>query len=316
MTSVFAVSNTPAHKTEKQKGGRYVGPVEKIPNMKNSFIRHIFNVKRQRDTLHGNKKFAKLLMKLTNIPQDEATHISIRDICSNKFLSYVYSLSSNVPTAKIYHYGEFSKCENIPKNCVIKYDKGQDGIHVLCLRNGSNLYNEERELAWKSKADVSGDIPVMIEELLENKYFTNEYYGPDRKTPHGLIDYKMFVFNGTSEFISIILRDDEREIIKSFWYDLRNDIALTDNFNYDIFPLKRDLDLMKHYCKMLNFTKSFFVRIDFYITNEGVLFGEFTLRPGNFYKGWRIPKVNKNILELFSERMEHNGIPAPPPPTY
>ena len=63
MTSIFEVSRTPAHKNEKQKSGKYVGPVEKIPNMKNSFIRHIFNVKRQRDTLHGNKKFSKLLMK-------------------------------------------------------------------------------------------------------------------------------------------------------------------------------------------------------------------------------------------------------------
>ena len=71
-------------------------------------------------------------------------------------------------------------------------------------------------MAWKSTADVGSDVPVMIEELLENKHFTNEYYGPDRKTPHGIIDYKMFVFNGVAEFLSIILRDDEREIIKSF----------------------------------------------------------------------------------------------------
>ena len=115
----------------------------------------------------------------------------------------------------------------------------------------------------------------------------------------------MFVFNGVAEFISIILRDDEREIIKSFWYDLRNDIALTDNFNYDIFPLKRDMELMKHYCKMLNFL-SHSLCVLIFILRMRVLFGEFTLRPGNFYKGWRIPKVNKNILELFSERMENN----------
>ena len=87
----------------------------------------------------------------------------------------------------------------------------------------------------------------------------------------------MFVFNGTSEFISIILRDDEREIIKSFWYDLRNDIALTDNFNYDIFPLKRDLDMMKHYCKLLNFSKSFFTS---------------TVRTFNWFK-----TLNSNVLD-------------------
>lgn len=316
MTSIFEISSTPSHKLEKQKQGRYVGPIEKIPNMKNSFIRHIFNVKRQRDTLHGNKNFIKLLVKLTNISESDATHISIRDICSNKFLSYVYALSCNVPTSKIYHYGEFGKCKEIPKNCVIKYDKGQDGIYVLCLKNEENIYKEERDLAWKNVSDITPETPVMIEELLENKYISTERYGPDRKTAHGLIDYKMFVFDGNAEFISIIMRDEEREILKSFWYDLRNNLALTDNFNYDIFPVKRDLELMKQYCRMLNFNKKFFVRIDFYITDDGVLFGEYTLRPGNFYKGWRIPKLGKNILDLFSDRMDMHEIPYPDAPTY
>lgn len=316
MTSIFELSTTPSHKENKKASGKYVGPINKIPNMRNSFIRHIFNVKRQRDTLHQNPLFTKLLVKLTQIRREEAINISIRDICSNKFLSYVYALASNVPTAKVYHYGEFGKCDKIPNNCVIKYDKGQDGIYVLCLKEKENIYNEERDLAWKSVKDISPETPVMIEELLENKYTTAECYGGERKSTHGLIDYKMFCFNGNAEFISIIMRDDEREILKSYWYDLRNDVPLTDNFNYEIFPNKRDLEIMKQYCQKLNFSTKFFVRIDFYITNDGVLFGEYTLRPGNFYKGWRIPKINKNILDLFSERMELNGVPAPPAPSY
>jgi hypothetical protein len=316
MTSIFEISTTPLHKMNKQASGKYVGPINKIPNMKNSFIRHIFNVKRQRDTLHGNRKFTYLLVKLTKMQESQATHISIRDICSNKFLSYVYALAANVPTAKIYHYGVFGDCEKIPKNCVIKYDKGQDGIYVLCLKDSENIYNEERDMAWKSLKDITPETPVMIEELLENKYTTSECYGGERKTLHGLIDYKMFCFNGNPEFISIIMRDDEREILKSFWYDLRYDVPLTDNFNYEIFPNKRDMEIMKQYCRKLNFSKKFFVRIDFYITDDGPLFGEFTLRPGNFYKGWRIPKINKNILDLFSERMELHDIPSPDAPSY
>ena len=110
MTSVFEVSRTPAHKSEKQKGGRYVGPVEKIPNMKNSFIRHIFNVKRQRDTLHGNKSFSKLLVKLTGIPQvmKQLIFRFVISVLINFYLTYMH-LSCNVPTAKVYHYGEFGK---------------------------------------------------------------------------------------------------------------------------------------------------------------------------------------------------------------
>jgi len=316
MTSIFDVSDTPLHKAAKQNNGKYVGPINKIPNMKNTFIRHIFNTKRQREVLHGNKKFTHLLCKLTKMREEECTHISIRDICSNKFLSYVYALAQGVPTAQVYHYGKFGDCKNMPSNCVIKYDKGQDGIYVLCLKNSQNVYNEERDLAWKTMQDISPETPVMIEELLINKYNTSDCYGGERKTLHGLIDYKMFCFNGQAEFISIIMRDKEREILKSFWYDLRNNVPLTDNFNYDIFPDKRDMEIMKQYCAKLNFSKKFFVRIDFYITDDDVLFGEYTLRPGNFYRGWRIPKINKNILDLFSERMEINEIPAPPPPSY
>ena len=130
--------------------------------MKNSFIRHIFNVKRQRDTLHGNKNFIKLLVKLTNISESDATHISIRDICSNKFLSYIYALSCNVPTSKIYHYGNFGKCKEIPENCVIKYDKGQDGIYVLCLKKGENIYNEEIKLI--------GELESLIDEIKKRIY--------------------------------------------------------------------------------------------------------------------------------------------------
>ena len=316
MTSIFEVSKTPSHKQKKKDEGKYVGPIEKIPNMKNDFIRHIFNVKRQREILHGNKEFTALLTSITSISKHDATHLSIRDICSNKFFSYVYALSCNVPVPKIFHYGILSEYGKLPDECVIKYDKGQDGINVLCLRNGENIYREQRELAWSSLDDVDKDMPVVIEELLENKYNTDEYYGPEQKNIHGIIDYKIFAFNGVGEFLSIIMRDNEREIIKSYWYDLRNNMALTDNFNYELFPSKKEIETMKHYCRSLRFSKSFFVRLDFYITTEGILFGEFTLRPGNFYKGWRINKLNKNILELFSERMEINQIPAPPPPTY
>ena len=318
MTSVFEASRAKTTKGQRKANekGQYIGPVEKIPNMKNAFIRHIFNVKRQRDIKHANSNYSRVLEGLTPLTTNEINNLSIRDICTNKFLSYLYALSHNIPTTKIYHYGKLKDLDELPDDCVIKFDRGMDGVHVLCLKHGQNLYDEQRDLAWKEVSDIHPELTVVVEELLENKYQSAKQFGANKQTMQGLIDYKVFSFNGNAEFLSMIVRDKEREIIKSYWYDLRNDISLTENFNYDIFPNKRELATLKEYTKKLKFSKSFFVRIDFYLAQDGIKFGEFTLRPGNFYKGWRIAKVNKNIIDLFAERMDLNNVPYPPPPAY
>lgn len=280
----------------------------KVPNMDNIFIKHIFNKEWRMNTYHDNPQFTTKMLHHSEYELEAIRTISYEMIITRKFLMYIYILAYNIPLPKIFFigkHGDFSNSLEKYTDFVIKKDTGKDLAFTLCIQNNVNLYDEKRELAWQTCSEIDLNELVIIEELLKNKSDIENALKP---TECGLVEYHLFSFNGNVRYINIMTRNKERTIENSYWYDLVYKMGMNENIEYDIFPTDDELKTMLDYTYRMRTSKPMFMRVTYYITNKGIKFGDFTFQPSNFFRGWKLLRMEKNIIDLFADEMETHGI--------
>ena len=227
--------------------------VENFSDNPYDFIKYINN---------WNKRFK-------NLTYNGMTHY---DICQDKYNSYLYCNELGVPTPDLYFYGDINDVNfnELPDSYVIKSTRGAGSKLVFPIKNGINQFSNATDIQ-----DIINKLQnkkCIIEEFIKNK--NNKYDIPD--------DYKIFCFNGHPEFILKVRGkgNDHNNISKKF-YDVNWNVLpyLLDNYKEDIYTNKSPLfEQMLEYSKRLS--KIFgVIRVDFYITDKGVVFGEFTPHP-------------------------------------
>ena len=205
---------------------------------------------------------------------------SLYTICQDKYLSYRYVKTLGFPIPGQIYYGQFDHFPGqIPGNCVVKACHGHSVNRVYCISEGIDVVRNipvTRELL----SNVFENQYVIIEELVEDKY------------RGGLmpLDYKVYVFDGVPEYLCIIERSNNGIIKKKAhaWFDFNTLEARPPVFHYpgrisdgaSLVPDKSEMALLGAFCsKLQRDFKKVFIRADFYIGHEGVVFGEFTPQP-------------------------------------
>ena len=185
----------------------------------------------------------------------------------------------------------------IPENCVIKYNNLSGSKGVVIRKNG--IYNKGKnikevikylELNKKQNPKCQKSIKnikqkILVEELLINS-----------ESDRPLVDIKLYCFKGEVKYIMLIDPNNRKEVF---------------TYNTDLKRVKidvRDADLHKNIEKpkyleeiikngnylAKKFFNNTFLRIDFYSTTKGAIFGEFTFRPGNTF----LPNSDKILGKL------------------
>lgn len=187
--------------------------------------------------------------------------------------------------------GVYSKVEDInfnllPAKFVIKTTNGGGGNNIIICNDKSKLDIENTKhklkewLKIKTKKSLgrewayeNNNNKIIIEKLLE---------GNNEKLT-GINDYKFFCYNGQVKYI--VFDGDRYKKHKRNFYD--------DNWNYlnvksdcenfgDIFEKPKSLDKMKKIAEDLS--KDFpFVRVDLYLIDKKIYFGELTFYPWSGY---------------------------------
>ena len=167
--------------------------------------------------------------------------------------------------------------------CIIKTTHDSGGTFILNEKNRFKLYAVRQKLKKRltqnfylknREWEYKNIIPkIIVEELIRDKNNTEQ-----------LNDYKIYCFNGTPKFIQTIFdRGDEP---KEDWYD--TDWNLLDLHYFS--PINKYVEKPKLLNKLIEvaskLSKDFnYVRVDLYIANNQVYFGELTFRPyGGFMK--------------------------------
>ncbi|MBE9584640.1 hypothetical protein IM792_09300 [Mucilaginibacter sp. JRF] len=224
---------------------------------------------------------------IRNIPMNEADHLhkwqdgdNWQRKLSNKFNAREFAKMNGCKVPDLYWKGsdidafDFS---TLPPHYVIRPTIGHSSKMVFVMAEGKNLFDskeytpEQIKQVLRDEVANNGKLEFLIEEFLKNE--KNEY---------GILtDFKFFCFNGEIATIMVINRLSPNTGFASFYDEHWNRMEMM-QLNYPQAETQQApacLADMVTCVKNLSRAYGIFVRIDFYATYKGCVFGEFTPTP-------------------------------------
>lgn len=199
---------------------------------------------------------------------------------SNKYNSREFAKKHNCKVAELYWKGRDINTinfDNLPGWYVVRPTIGHSLGSVFLMNNSINLMDGERY----SKENIKEALAKVIDENKKLEFLIEEFL----KTEEGLYkipnDYKFYMFNGHIASIQVITRLNSSKAYNS-WYDENWNQTINLTSNYPLGEAKQPpkcLPEMIEYARRLSKAYEIFVRIDFYATDKGAVFGEFTPTP-------------------------------------
>jgi hypothetical protein len=200
---------------------------------------------------------------------------------SNKYNSREFAKKHNCRVAELYWKGrEYNRIDfdSLPNNFVIRPTIGHSLKSVFLMTESVNLMDGKRysrdeiKQVLREALCANEKLEFLIEEFVRTE--DGEYKIPD--------DYKFYMFNGRIGCIQVINRENNVKGSTS-WYDENWNLLPNLTTNYPDgkpHPKPRCFLEIVEYAKRLSRTYKIFIRIDFYATDKGVVFGEVTPTPG------------------------------------
>jgi hypothetical protein len=205
---------------------------------------------------------------------------------NNKYNSGEFAKKHDCKVAGLYWKGKDVNTinfENLPNQYVIRPTIGHSSRGVFLMNNSINLMDgktyvkEDVKEALAAALDKNKNLEFLVEEFLRTE--SGEYKIPD--------DYKFYMFNGEVATIQVINRVGPSKGFTRYynenWQVMKNVTVYYPKGAYQ--PPPKCLAEMIQKTKELSKSYEIFVRIDFYATDNGAVFGEFTPLPsaGNYY---------------------------------
>lgn len=191
--------------------------------------------------------------------------------------------------------------DKLPNKYVIKVNHGcafniiNDGNDELNIQKTNRMLNRwlkcDYHLVGRQWAYKNITRKIIIEKFMEDENFKD------------LIDYKLFVLNGNVEFIQVIINrtaDMDQQFFTRDW----EPIKLKDEYEIRTDKTKKPEALNKMIELSQKIGMDFiFCRVDFYVVNGKIIFGEITNYPLGGYL-----KLSKQYDEILGKKLELNTI--------
>lgn len=202
--------------------------------------------------------------------------------CSDKVQVKTYLLDKDMSEIVIPTIGIYDKCSEIkwkelPAQFVVKMNFGA-GMNIVC-DNKDQL--DEGSIKKQLNTWIKSKYWLPYSEMQYSKYPKKIIIEKYLKPEEGLLpqDYKVYCFNGKPKFIlSMIDRGrDIKAIFKNFEWDTVDTIDKYKDLNFEI---NKPSCLNQMFEISAELSKDFpFVRVDFYVVNDKLYFGEMTFTP-------------------------------------
>lgn len=214
------------------------------------------------------------------------SNYKLRELVADRIKVRDYVLSKNTDCKLIgllWHGRNFNRniYEKLPNRFVIKANHGSGMVKIV--NKNEVTYDELMKIItdWLSY-DYGKLTRQWVYNKLEKKLIVEEYIGYDNR---GLHDFKFFCINGTVELVQVDIDrfHDHKRNLYNKEFNLLN-IKLT----YENGPAIEKPDFYKKAVEIAEkLSEDFdFIRVDLYITEEGVYFGEMTNIPGNGFESF------------------------------
>ncbi|TSD67382.1 hypothetical protein FFF34_008315 [Inquilinus sp. KBS0705] len=179
----------------------------------------------------------------------------------------------------------------LPANYVIRPTVGHSSNLVFVMADGTNLF-DNKQYSPSKIVDVLSQALIANEHL---EFLVEEFLRSENDQYSILTDYKFFCFNGKIATIMVINRLSPNSGFASFYDENWNEMETVQK-NYPKAKTQEPpncLGDMISNVKKLSKAYGIFVRIDFYATLKGSVFGEFTPTPS---MGTKFTLYGKNQL--------------------
>lgn len=231
--------------------------------------------------------------------------------CSDKYLvrSYLedngYSNYLN-SLIGIYDSADQINWDELPNQFVLKCNHGC-AYNIICKDKAKlNIKKTKKTLNKWMKEDFGKFNAEIHYSKINRKIICEKYLGDN------LIDYKFFCFNGKVKLIYIAIDSEsdtnkEREI---FFDEKGNELDLI-NSDYEKYSEAR---LPNNYKELISISEDLarpfpFVRVDWYIKDSNIVFGELTFTPSGGMMKMNPPKYDRiygEMLDIEELRKEHD----------
>ncbi|MBF9252796.1 hypothetical protein I2I11_05810 [Pontibacter sp. 172403-2] len=199
---------------------------------------------------------------------------------SNKYNSREFAKMNGCRVAELYWKGRDLSTldvEKLPKQFVIRPTIGYSSNLVFVIDGSFNLMDQQTY----TKQDIIEKLGIALQQNPYLEFLVEEFLKTERSEYKLPIDYKFFMFNGEVAYIFIIDRLSPTKGYSTFydenWKQIDNPNTYYPKGTYQQPPVC--LAEMIEQAKKLSRLYGIFVRIDFYATDKGAVFGEFTPTP-------------------------------------
>lgn len=199
---------------------------------------------------------------------------------SNKYNAREFAKMHNCKVPELYSKGRYYDTihfDYLPQYYVIRPTTGHSLHCVFLFNNSINLMDEKTY----SKEDITRILGKALQNNLYTEFLIEEFVRTEDGEYKIPDDYKFYMFNGEIGCIQVINRLNCSEGFTT-WYDENWNLLPNLTVNYPDGEEQRApqcLTQMIEAAKKLSKTYSIFCRIDFYATDKGAVFGEFTPTP-------------------------------------
>ncbi|MCE8502869.1 hypothetical protein J8986_01690 [Bacteroides thetaiotaomicron] len=192
-----------------------------------------------------------------------------------------------IPTLGVWDNPEDIDWDSLPSQFVLKTTHGGGGCGVVICRDKKKI--DRRGAIAKLRSSYNSDIYLNLREwpyknvpkrIIAEKFMVSV----ESIASNDLPDYKFFCFNGEPKYCQVIRDRHTEETIDFYDMEWRHQefVGLNPVASNGLIPIARNehLDEMINICRVLaNDTP--FVRVDLYVVDEKVYFGELTFYPAS-----------------------------------
>jgi len=224
------------------------------------------------------KTFNEKLQYLKLVQKDEKFSVMADKYRVRKYVEEKVGANVLIPLLWVGEDPKSIPYDKLPKKFVIKVNHNSGGVIIVRDKDTLNKKWVEKELRYQLRIDYYLYSREYCYKGIPKKILVEEYVEPE--SDKGLIDYKIFCFDGVPRFLFVATdrNNKERGGTKFDFFDIDfNRIPVRQyypNSNYDI-PKPKDFDKMLEYARKLSENLKT-VRVDLYNNNGRILFGEMT----------------------------------------
>lgn len=234
-------------------------------------------------------------------------HKNIYTICADKWKVRDYVASKGLSGILNDVIGVYQKPEDInwselPNEFVMKWNFG-NGFNLICFDKNSLDINSSIQTLKKWGKTKSHLIHGELQYKNIPKKIICEKFLKDKKEGVLPDDFKVYCFNGVPKYI-LVCEGREKGWPKFYFFDTNWQLARINKDSKDApegftLPKPDNLNQLMEYATKLS-NDFYFVRVDFYIVDNDVYFGELTFSPSGGFDVLRLPETDRMFGELLN----------------